>query len=453
MKRAVLIAAALTSALLTAAVALAGPALAATGSPASPDNLSDNPVLATNANGWSIREGGSAVTRVAVSTHVTASFAAKTVSNKAVTRLYLPTEPVTPTAQAWTFAADVQASRAGATASASVEWFTASGAWISAVEGSFVPLGATTWTRAFVSAVPPAGAASARTNVNVSGSAKNATVQVTQHDVRAPIVAPPTTTAAPPTTTTAPPPPPPEAVFVGDFETGNFDQWPMCQSKFWNNPCPGMPANYALSIEPGHQGNYAGRFEVRDGDMPFCCGERAQVVNETAAPLETEGKDLWYTWSYMIDQQYPLSNSWQLLFQWHSDVDGSPPLAFETIGSDLVLQTRPRPNAPYTGITEVWRTPYVKGQWVDMKIHVKWSADPNTGFVELWQNGVKQTFVATPPENGGTVACQGATLCHFSNIYPGDLGNRMMATYYRDPAIVETGVVHHDNIAITTQEP
>ncbi|GGK73878.1 polysaccharide lyase [Mangrovihabitans endophyticus] len=240
-----------------------------------------------------------------------------------------------------------------------------------------------------------------------------------------------------------------QRVFTGDFDTGDFDQWPLCQTRFYNDPCPGMPANYPLTIEPGHQGPYGARVEVRDGDQPFCCGERAQLVGPS---LETEGEDYWYSWDVNVDPEFPTSGSWQVLMQWHSTADGSPPLNFLAEGDNLVLETRPRPNEPYTGITNIWTTPLNKGTWHDFQIHVHWSSDPASGFMELWHNDVRQTFTATPSEHGSGVSCVGAARCGFRNIYPGDAGNRSMVTYYRDAGINGTGVVHHDGFRVATTQ-
>jgi hypothetical protein len=414
---------------LAGVAAVATPALAGTGSPSSPLNLSDNPILASNATGWSIVVGGSSVSRVSVTDHAAAAKAAKTTSNATTTRMRLPSEPVTVQGQPWSYAADVKAGKAGAMASVTVEWLTAGGAFISYNEGTFVALSSVNWTRTFVVATPPATAATGRTQVNVINTGNGSTVQITQHDVRAPVV------------------PVGQQIFDADFDTGDFSQWPLCQTRFYNDPCAGMPAAYPLTIEAGHQGSYAGRFEVRDGDMPFCCGERAQVVNASAQPLEVEGRDLWYDWDVMIDQQYPITPAWQVLMQWHSSADGAPPLGFYTDNNNLVLQTRAGPSA---AITNVWTTPFVKGQWADLKMHIIWSADPNIGSVEIWKGGAKQNFTATPTTHGNGTACTGQQICHFRNIYPGDAGNRAMVTYYRDANITGTGIVHHDNFNIAT---
>jgi hypothetical protein len=246
-----------------------------------------------------------------------------------------------------------------------------------------------------------------------------------------------------------PPPATGQRVFTGDFDTGNFGQWPQCQTRFYNGACSGMPAGYPLTIEAGHQGQYGARFEVHDGDQPFCCGERAQLVGPS---IETEGKDYWYAWDVNVDPTFPTSNSWQVLMQWHSTVDGSPPLNFLAEGDNLVLETRPRPNEPYSGITNIWTTPLAKGSWHDIQIHVHWSSSPSAGFVELWHDGTRQTFTATPAEHGNGVSCVGATRCGFRTIYPGDAGNRSMVTYYRDAAVNGTGVVHHDGYRIATTQ-
>ena len=87
---------------------------------------------------------------------------------------------------------------------------------------------------------------------------------------------------------------------------------------------------------------------------------------------------------------------------------------------------------------------------MDLKLHVKWSSNADIGFVQIWKNGVSQTFTATPPENGNGSSCVGQSTCKFRNIYPGDAGNRAMISYYRDPAISGTGVVHVGNFDVAT---
>lgn len=421
-----------TALALIGGVGVATPALAATGSAASPLNLSDNPALADNPTGWSTVVGGSAVFHDWTTDHVAAKRMARVTSSGTTTRLRMPSEPVTAPGGPWTYAADVKATRPGAKASVTVEWLTAAGSFISYDEGTFVTLSSANWTRTSVTATPPAGAATGRSQVNVINTSNGQAVRVTQHDVRAPAV----------------------QIFTADFETGNFTPWRTCQTRYYNGACSAMPAGgYSLTTGPGHQGRYAGRFEVREGDAPdFCCGERAQAVYESAQPIEAEGADLWYDWAFMIDPTYPdaVEPNWQVLMQWHSHGDGAPPLGFYTNGGYVELQTRGSGSGDGATPTAIWRTPYTKGRWTDIKLHIRWSADPNVGKVEIWKDGVAEKFTADPPHRGAP--CRNQALCRFSNIYTGDPGNRAMLGYYRDPEIAGTGIVHHDNFVIATTE-
>jgi hypothetical protein len=163
-------------------------ALAATGTPLDPANRSDNPILASNLTGWTTRAGGSALTRISVADHVAASFAAQTTSSTTTTRVRMPIEPINAAGQ-WTYGADVKASKAGAQASVSVEWYNSTGAFISVSESAFAAVNNTSWTRRAYVGTPPVGAVNGWAQVNVIGTAKNATVTVTMHDVRAPVVA------------------------------------------------------------------------------------------------------------------------------------------------------------------------------------------------------------------------------------------------------------------------
>jgi len=177
--------AALIAVLAGAALLTALPAWGATGTQLAPDNLSGNPILATGLSGYSIQEGGSDLTRVAVTDHVAAHYAARVTSSASTTRIREPRVSVR-AGQVWTFASDVKASNPGATAQITVSWYTSSGTFLSWSGGSGVRLSATNWRRIGVSLVVPRSASIAETVVNVMGSARSARVLVTLHDVRAP---------------------------------------------------------------------------------------------------------------------------------------------------------------------------------------------------------------------------------------------------------------------------
>lgn len=244
---------------------------------------------------------------------------------------------------------------------------------------------------------------------------------------------------APPASATPP-------LFVGDFETGNFDQWPVCQDvAVYSVACSSMQEQtYSMRVETDvvRQGKYAARFEVRHGDQPagLCCGDRAEVSGDDAT-FADEGDDRWYQWSTFFGDGFPTSK-WSVVSQWHADVDGSPPLAFvvggEEMGADrwgIVATTWNGPGNPGPRYTP-WSTPMVRGVWNDIRLHVKWSADPNVGLIEFWLNGEPQTFQNEP--------CKGQTRCQLRTLMPGGGGVYFKQGYYRDSGTTETGVVYHD---------
>lgn len=240
------------------------------------------------------------------------------------------------------------------------------------------------------------------------------------------------------------------ARFIGDFETGNFDQWAKCQNvEVVSVPCTEFHSDgHSMAVETDvvRQGRFAARFEVRQQDQPqgLCCGARAELSGDepTAA---NEGDDRWYQWSTRFGDDFPADQGWSVVSQWHANKDGSPPLAFNAgpanVGVDqwgIVLQTYNAPGDAGPTFTP-WSAPVVRGVWTDIKLHVKWSAKDSVGFIEFWLNGAPQTFGGAP--------CPGQTRCMVRTLMPGGGGVYFKQGYYRDPAIVPTGVVYHDGFS------
>lgn len=183
-------------------------------------------------------------------------------------------------------------------------------------------------------------------------------------------------------------------VFLGDWETGDFSQWNVCQSKLVNGGCRGVGrgnANMTITDAPDvRQGQHAARFTVKPGDVPnFGGGERSEVQSNAAGALVHEGDERWYEWSVQYPQDMPdVNGKFFIILQWHS-ASGSPPLAVDLsrgtvdIGGDGVR------SAPRRTIGPIRR-----GEWVDYVLHVKFSKNKDTGFVEAWENG-QQTVQRT----------------------------------------------------------
>ena len=239
-----------------------------------------------------------------------------------------------------------------------------------------------------------------------------------------------------------------EREFVGDYETGNFDQWPYCQNALVTSaPCTEYTnTTYSMKVESDvvRQGKFAARYEVRQGDRPICCGDRAEVSGDdrTAAG---EGDDRWYQWSTMFDAGFPAGLGYNVVAQWHGDEDGSPPVAFSAgptnVADDrwgIVVHTYDSPGEVRKAFTP-WSAPLVRGVWNDIKVHIKWSASDDIGFIEFWLNGVPQTFTADP--------CSGQTRCRVRTLMPNGGGIYYKQGLYRDYAVTAPGIVYHDGFS------
>lgn len=155
-------------------------------------NLSNNPVLATGLNGYSVQEGASSLRRVSIQPRKDASYAAKVTSAGPTVRLREPQEAVV-AGEKWLFASDVRAAGGGET-QVTVSWYDAQGRFLSWSAGESTSLAKATWQRVRASLVVPTGARTADTVVNVLGTTTNSNVYVTRHSVVRPT---PTGTPAP----------------------------------------------------------------------------------------------------------------------------------------------------------------------------------------------------------------------------------------------------------------
>ena len=219
----------------------------------------------------------------------------------------------------------------------------------------------------------------------------------------------------------------------GDFNTGDLSQWSGHQNL----------RSYSLTTvsSPAREGAYAARFEVRRGDDPLCAagwgcyGDRSEVQMSTG---EAEGQERWYSWSTMIGADFPRTTAWQVVSQWHANAEGSPPIGFYAENDDLVLRFH-RHSGPgqLINIVNAWRGSLRRGSWQDIRLHVKWSASDSVGFVELWINGVAQSF-----DTGGTRR-------YIRNLYPGGYGNYFKQGLYRQAGVAQAGVVLHDGFRMS----
>ena len=215
----------------------------------------------------------------------------------------------------------------------------------------------------------------------------------------------PTTTTTNPTTTTSTPTPtsptsvPAARLFNGDYSTGDFSQWLTVQNKYYNGRGVSYQPAYPATIVSDAQKGNAGRFEVRSGDVPpFGGGERSEVQSSEAQTGGTEGQIQVVSVLRPVRPHVPAEPRRPrlgLTNQWHANADGSPPVGWYVDQKNgfwsLTIHKQSSPGI-FLATIRIINVPLGTG-WHDVKMQVNWSASDTKGYIRLWLNGVRQTFV------------------------------------------------------------
>ncbi len=214
-------------------------------------------------------------------------------------------------------------------------------------------------------------------------------------------------------------------VFSGDFETGDLSQYQTLDQQ--------TPDRIQVVQSPVRQGNYAVKTTVQPGDL-VKNGSRAEYV--ITSPMFHEGEERWFHWYTQFPADFRTSPKWHLFTQWHSG-DFGVPIGFNLHGEKMsfrVMGTEYDKRSDWSG-GYLWEAPLERGNWMEFILRVKFSANPNVGFVELWKDGqkvVEQTFHQTLYPGGSVYVKQGL---------------------YRDRTIDWTQHIFHDGFAVYSQRP
>lgn len=227
-----------------------------------------------------------------------------------------------------------------------------------------------------------------------------------------------------------------EILFVGDYSTGNFAQWPTVQAKGYNDSAGNYAPTSSARIVSDPEKGYVARFEVGPGDVPpFGGGERAEVQGGTVTG-GSQGQTRWYRFSTKFDPSYPLNHAdlgWAVTNQWHAYAGGSPPVSWTTSMRNgywsLTIERQSAPDA-YLGQMSIFDTPLDVGQWHDVTMEINWSPSDTDGWIRLWLNGAPQTFV------------NGADTYYVRTLIPGTSEVYYKEGVYRKPTS-STDVVYH----------
>jgi Polysaccharide lyase len=221
-------------------------------------------------------------------------------------------------------------------------------------------------------------------------------------------------------------------LWVGDAETGDLSQF---LDGPWND-VGGIPPT--LVTAPVRDGRYAIALTLTgatDPDAGICCGSRNELVPRFRDVQE--GDDLYFGFSTYLAPGFPTSGGWQVITQFKQNFDGSPPLSLNVEERQYELEGGyGHPDGPDEFSRPIG--PAITGVWVDWVLHVRFSADPQVGFVEVWQNGV---------------AVLGRFAPHSGTLYPGTgdrAGSYVKTGPYREPTVQVPGTMFLDDWRIGT---
>jgi hypothetical protein len=186
----------------------------------------------------------------------------------------------------------------------------------------------------------------------------------------------------------------------------------------------------------------AARFYVHPEDAPIPPGhrDRAELALSPAEFRGTEGAENWYGWStYLPADLNPPSSGTSIIWQVHAagGSTGVPPVRVQIDAArDVTISI--------TG--EGWQGPAFidthtlvraakEDAWYDFVLHIRWSADEDVGFYEIWA-GEEGTLSARSPSVPRT-----SHMTRFSE-YP----NRLQIGFYKERTPGLRSTIFHDEV-------
>lgn len=233
-----------------------------------------------------------------------------------------------------------------------------------------------------------------------------------------------------------------DVIWKGDFENGQASFSGNCtagQDQFCNDQIARAAQVQAVPSTVA-QGKFAGRFEVKFGDVYKTYSDSRALITGPSTLWEDEGNERWYRWQAMWPTDWvgrfpkwdELSNPnasshGGSIVEWHHDANGgvetgSAPLYIG--GDDKYIWLCLVDQATSTCREYYNLTPLIRGHWHDIVLHAKWSSNPSVGFVEMFIDGVNVL-----PK-------------HFtSNKYPG-MQNYLIVGLYRNGEIGDPNLLY-----------
>jgi hypothetical protein len=172
------------------------------------------------------------------------------------------------------------------------------------------------------------------------------------------------------------------------WETGDTSQWSLHTGGSWGD------SSAEVVTSPVRWGKYAGKLTLNPGS--------GNVRAEITSSHENTGGNPGEEWYYSTSVYFPSNpdknqawSDWNDFTQWMDDrANCSPPLQYNIMSNNTItfhyeLTTQSSGNCGYGTLPtkDFPIGPMVYDQWIDLTAHIKWSEDPNVGFVQVWRNG------------------------------------------------------------------
>lgn len=180
-----------------------------------------------------------------------------------------------------------------------------------------------------------------------------------------------------------------------------------------------LPASTARGSGPAAPNGNAMRVELRpfesepgkeDGDVTDTGGykaNRSEVYARHAVPITTEpaqwpdpeGSVRWYSFSILVPSDgftYADDAKWLVLTQWKGRYGGSPPIAIEIERDHLRLGGSRGNSGSFANDGDLG--PMMPGTWTRLVVGMRYSPDPNQGWIEVWRDGknsIPRTTIST----------------------------------------------------------